>query len=150
MSAKILSVDDSKVIRLMVMRALRPYDCQIFEAGNGQEGLAMAEREKPDLIIADLTMPVMTGVEMLNAMRTKPGLQNVPVIILTAEPARDTLASLARLGVRDYLNKPLKDELIVERVGRIVKLQPKAGAAAPAFAPPSVSAPARAGAPPAG
>ncbi len=69
MSLKILSVDDSRTIRLIVGRALRPYDCLLCEAANGEEGLAAAAREKPDLILLDVTMPVMDGVTMLTKLK---------------------------------------------------------------------------------
>ena len=65
MPTKILSIDDSRTIRLIIGRTLKPYDCELHEAANGEEGLAVAAREKPDLIVLDITMPVMDGVEML-------------------------------------------------------------------------------------
>jgi len=72
MATKILSVDDSRTIRMIVGRTFKPYDCQICEAGNGEEGLAAAAREKPDLIILDVTMPVMDGVTMLGKLKEDP------------------------------------------------------------------------------
>jgi len=63
MAYKILTVDDSKTIRMIVKKAFSPYNCELFEGENGVEGLAIANKEKPDLIILDITMPVMTGIE---------------------------------------------------------------------------------------
>jgi two-component system cell cycle response regulator len=60
MAVKILSVDDSKTIRLIISRAFKTYDCQVLEASNGLEGMAVATREKPDVIILDVTMPSWT------------------------------------------------------------------------------------------
>jgi two-component system cell cycle response regulator len=126
MPTKILSVDDSRTIRLIVTKVFRPYDCQICEATNGEEGLAAAMREKPDLIFLDVTMPVMDGVTMLSKLKEDPVLKSIPVIMLTAESGRDNVLHIARLGVRDYLVKPFKEEQLLEKAGRIVTLQKKA------------------------
>ena len=65
MRNKILTVDDSKTVRIIVRKTFKSYDCEILEAGNGVEGLALAAKSMPDLILLDVTMPVMDGVEML-------------------------------------------------------------------------------------
>jgi len=123
MTTKILTVDDSKTIRLIVARAFKAYDCQIIEASNGVEGLAAATRERPDVIVLDFTMPLMDGYEMLTRLKAHPELKNIPVIMLTAEAGRDNVMKIARMGVRDYLIKPFKEEQVVDRVGRIVDLK---------------------------
>lgn len=129
MAVKILSVDDSRTIRMIVGKTFRPYDCQVCEAGNGEEGLAVAAREKPDLIILDVTMPVMDGVTMLTKLKEDPELKTIPVIMLTAESGRDNVLQIAKLGVRDYLVKPFKEDQLIEKAGRIVSLQKKPAAA---------------------
>jgi two-component system cell cycle response regulator len=128
MSVKILTVDDSKTIRLIVAKAFKPFDCMVLEADNGVVGLAVASREKPDIILLDYTMPVMDGFEVLARLRSDPDLKATPVIMLTAEAGRETVIRIAQLGVRDYLIKPFKGELLVERVGRVVDLKSKAAA----------------------
>ena len=130
MSIKILTVDDSKTIRLIVAKAFKPFDCVILEAMNGAEGLAVAANEKPDIIILDITMPVMDGYETLTRLKADPALKGIPVIMLTAEAGKENVVRIAKLGVRDYLIKPFKEELIVERVGRVVALKPKVAAVA--------------------
>ena len=127
---KILSVDDSKTIRLIVKRTFAPYDCSVCEATNGEEGLAAAANEKPDLIILDITMPVMDGVTMLTKLKEDEALKNIPVIMLTAESGRENVAFIAKLGVRDYLVKPFQDAQLIEKVKRVVPLQAKAAAVA--------------------
>jgi two-component system cell cycle response regulator len=127
MSIKILTVDDSKTIRLIVAKAFKPFDCVVLEADNGVVGLAVASREKPDIILLDYTMPVMDGFEVLARLRSDPDLKATPVIMLTAEAGRDTVIKIAQLGVRDYLIKPFKAELLIERVGRVVDLKQKGG-----------------------
>jgi two-component system, cell cycle response regulator len=126
MPTKILSVDDSRTIRIIVRRAFQSFDCQVVEAVNGEEGLAIAAREKPDLIILDVTMPVMDGVTMLTKLKEDPGLKAIPVIMLTAECGRENILHIARLGVHDYLAKPFKEHELIEKAGRIVSLRKKA------------------------
>jgi two-component system cell cycle response regulator len=128
MPTKILSVDDSRTIRLIVGRAFQPYDCQMCEACNGEEGLAVAAREKPDLIILDVTMPVMDGVTMLTKLKEDPELKSIPVVMLTAESGRENVLQIAKLGVRDYLVKPFKENQLIEKAERIVPLQKKVAA----------------------
>ncbi len=128
MSLKILSVDDSKTIRMIVGRSLKNYDCTVCEAANGEEGLAAAAKELPDLIILDITMPVMDGVTMLTKLRQEPGLQAIPVVMLTAESGTANVAHIAALGVQDYLVKPFKDEQLIEKISRLLPLALKAAA----------------------
>jgi two-component system cell cycle response regulator len=123
MSIKILTIDDSRTIRLIVTKFFKPFDCMVLEAENGIIGLAVASREKPDIILLDYTMPVMDGFEVLARLRADPDLKATPVIMLTAEAGRDTVIRIAQLGVRDYLVKPFKGEVLVERVGRVVSLR---------------------------
>jgi two-component system cell cycle response regulator len=126
MMPRILSIDDSKTIRLVLARLFRPFVCELREAANGEEGLAIAIQEKPDLIILDHNMPVMDGITMLRRMREDPGLKRTPVIMLTAESGLKSLATLARLGVRDYLTKPFREEELLAKAGRIIPLAPRA------------------------
>lgn len=125
MALKILTVDDSKTIRMVVKKAFKPYDCELIEAENGVEGLAAATREKPHLIILDITMPVMTGVEMLERLKGEPSLKEIPVVMLTAESGKDNVTQIVKMGVKDYVVKPFKGEQLIERVAGIVKLEPK-------------------------
>ncbi|MFA6543866.1 MAG: response regulator [Limisphaerales bacterium] len=125
MKPKILTVDDSKTIRLIVAKAFKQFDCDVFEAANGVEGLAVANREKPDIIILDITMPIMDGAETLAKLKSNPDLKNIPVVMLTAEAGRENVLRIAKLGVRDYLVKPFKEDLLVERVGRVIELKAK-------------------------
>ncbi len=122
MSYKILTVDDSRTIRMIVKKAFQPYKCDIVEAENGVEGLALAAREKPDLIILDITMPVMTGIEMLTKLKADGELNSIPVIMLTAESGKDNVMSIVKMGVRDYIVKPFKGDQLIERARHIIDL----------------------------
>ena len=122
MTPRILSIDDSKTIRLLLARLFRPFACELMEAANGEEGLAVASRANPDLIILDYNMPVMDGIAMLRKLREDAGLKRTPVIMLTAESGPQSLATVARLGVRDYVTKPFREEELLAKAGRIIPL----------------------------
>lgn len=128
MRNKILTVDDSKTVRIIVRKAFKPFDCEILEAANGVEGLAVAAKDMPDLILLDVTMPVMDGVEMLTKLKSDPQLKGIPVIMLTAEGGRDNVLKIAKIGIRDYLVKPFKEDILVEKAGRVIELKPLADA----------------------
>ena len=122
---KILSVDDSRTMRMMVKRAFRNFQCELFEAADGAEGLAAAIANKPDLIVLDYNMPVMDGVTMLRNMRENAELKRTPVIMLSAEDSNEIISTVARLGVRDYIIKPFEDENLLSKVNRIINLERK-------------------------
>jgi two-component system cell cycle response regulator len=124
MRNKILTVDDSKTVRIIVRKAFKSFDCEICEAANGVEGLAVAAKESPDLILLDVTMPVMDGVEMLTKLKADAQLKSIPVMMLTAEGGREHVLKIAKIGVRDYIVKPFKEEVLIEKAGRIIDLKP--------------------------
>jgi two-component system cell cycle response regulator len=124
MRKKILTVDDSKTVRIIVRKAFKSYDCDILEAANGVEGLAVASKEIPDLILLDITMPVMDGVETLTKLKSDPHLRGIPVMMLTAEGGKENVLKIAKIGVRDYIVKPFKEELLIEKTNRIIDLKP--------------------------
>lgn len=123
MAYKILTVDDSKTIRMIVKKAFKPYNCELFEGENGVEGLAIAAKEQPDLIILDITMPVMTGIEMLGKLKAESDLKDIPVIMLTAESGKENVMQIVKMGVKDYIVKPFKGEQLIERAKNILKLR---------------------------
>lgn len=125
MTPLILSVDDSTTVRSLLARLFRPFACELCEASNGEEGLAVAAEKRPDLILLDYNMPVLDGIAMLRRLREDPVLKRTPVIMLTAESGPESMATVARLGVRDYVTKPFRDEQLLAKVGRIIPLIPR-------------------------
>jgi DNA-binding response OmpR family regulator len=126
MALKVLTVDDSKTIRMIVKKAFQNYNVEITEAENGVEGLAAAAKIKPGLIILDITMPVMTGTEMLERLKGDADLKSIPIIMLTAESGKDNVLNIVKQGVKDYMVKPFKGEDLIERVRKIMPLEAKA------------------------
>lgn len=116
----VLTVDDSKVVRAMVARALERYDCRIVEAANGQEAVAAAEKHRPDLILLDITMPVMDGRQALAALRARDTTRAIPVIMLTAERTKEIIVEIAKLGVSGYLLKPFEQQSFDREVGKVL------------------------------
>ena len=124
MKPKILTVDDDNTCRLVVKTALCPFECEVLEAANGMQGLELAIRDRPDLILLDCEMPVMNGEEMLTSLKADSALRSIPIIMLTAESARTNVLSIIKLGVQGYLVKPFKTEALLERVGQLLELRP--------------------------
>ncbi len=139
MALKVLAVDDSKTIRKIVAKAFSAYDCVVTEAENGVEGLSVATRDKPDLIVLDITMPVMNGIEMLSKLKGQPELKDIPVIMLTAESGKDNVMQIVKMGVKDYIVKPFKGEQLIERVTKLFTLEPKGTTAVNEFSSPFFS-----------
>ena len=125
MRSKILTVDDSRTVHILVKKAFKDSEVDILQANNGVEGLSVAAKESPNLILLDITMPVMDGVEMLTRLKGDLALKQIPVIMLTAEGGREAVMKIAKMGIRDYLVKPFKDDVLLEKVGRIVDLNKK-------------------------
>ncbi len=123
---KILSIDDSKMVHMVVAKALRNHDVTHLTAMNGEEGLALAAQEKPDLILLDITMPVMTGLEALAKLKENPATAAIPVVMLTAEGGAETQGQAFDLGVSKYLTKPFTEDVLVGCVGGIIPLAAKA------------------------
>lgn len=130
---KVLTIDDSKVVRSMVMRHLQPYGCQVVEATNGQEGVEAAKQHQPDLVLLDVTMPVMDGKQALAAMRADAATKAIPVIMLTAESGRELVMEIVKLGVSGYIVKPFQKEGFDKEVSKIL--------GAPSATPPAPEAP---------
>lgn len=122
MKTRILTVDDSRTVHILVTKAFRECGVEILKASNGVEGLSVAAKEDPDLILLDVTMPVMDGVEMLTRLKGDPKLKQIPVVMLTAEGGRDAVMKIAKMGIRDYIVKPFSEDKLLEKVGRIVDL----------------------------
>ncbi len=124
---KLLTIDDSKTIRLILQRAFKEYDCALCEAANGEEGLKVAAEQKPDIILLDITMPHMDGIQMLTLLRERG--DRTPVIMLTAEGGASSIEKATHLGISDYIAKPFQNEALVEKVQKVVPLARKAAVA---------------------
>ncbi len=124
----ILTIDDSSLSRRSITDLFQTFECRMLQAEDGLRGLAAIRKHRPDLVILDRDMPVMGGIEMLRELRADPDIAGIPVIMLTANVAPETLAQAARLGVRDFQQKPPDAARLIARAARLVTLLPRAGA----------------------
>ncbi len=122
MSKKVLTIDDSKTLRLIVTRHLKPFGVEVIEAENGQVGLIKAQADPPDLILLDYNMPILDGFHTLVELKTDPLLKAVPVMMLTTETVKETVLKLIKLGLKDYIAKPFTRELLLQKVNGVLGL----------------------------
>jgi DNA-binding response OmpR family regulator len=125
MAKKILVVDDSPQLRTLLESYLTQESFEVVEAGDGQEALYVARREKPDLIILDLMMPEMGGYEFLRVYSRE---ADTPVIILTARLEENDKVLGLELGADDYLTKPFSMRELTARVRAVLRRMEKKGA----------------------
>jgi two-component system, cell cycle response regulator len=145
MAKKVLTIDDSKTVRIIISKHLSPFDVQIIEAENGERGVAQAREGNPDLILLDYNMPVMDGYHTLIELKSDPGLKQIPVIMLTTETVKETVLKLVKLGLKDYIAKPFTRELLLQKLNPMLQLYE--GSEVPPAPAASVAAPSEALAP---
>ena len=121
MGYKILLIDDEPDILEFVKYNLERDGYEVHTAPNGQEGLETALAVKPHLILLDMMMPVMDGIETCKAIRESPTLKNVMVVFLSAVGTEETQLQGYGAGADDYINKPIKMNILRSRVQAILK-----------------------------
>jgi two-component system cell cycle response regulator len=122
MSNKVLTIDDSKTVRLIITKHLSVFGVEVFEAENGEIGVAKAKETKPDLILLDYNMPVKDGHQTLLELKEDPSTNPIPVIMLTTETVQETVLKLIKLGLKDYIAKPFTREILLKKVNGIFKI----------------------------
>ena len=113
MAKKVLSIDDSKMVHMVVNRTLQPLNITVVTALNGQDGLDKARTEKPDVIILDITMPVMDGLETLAKLKESPETSSIPVLMLSADGGRDSIDKALKMGAVQFVTKPFTGDTLV-------------------------------------
>jgi two-component system chemotaxis response regulator CheY len=131
----ILLVDDSATIRTLVKRALADLQyTDVVEAANGLEALVQITRRRFDLVILDMEMPLMDGLEALESVRAVPAYSSLPVVMHTSERNEALVRRLVELGIDDYVSKPLSHEQLTTRLSRILARLQESSAARPVSA----------------
>jgi two-component system chemotaxis response regulator CheY len=119
-----LIVDDSSVMRKIVERSLRQAGIElseVMEAGSGTEALAAVQRKKPDLILSDINMPAMNGLEFVRKLQDVAGMKDVPVVMITTEASEAHVVEALSYGAKGYIRKPFTPDQVKEHVLPLVK-----------------------------
>jgi two-component system chemotaxis response regulator CheY len=119
-----LIVDDSSVMRKIVERALRQAGLELLvvhEAGSGTEGLDLLRAQPVDLILSDINMPAMDGLEFLRQIRVQNLAPGVPVVMITTESSEEHVKQAIEAGAKGYIRKPFTAEQVKERVLPLVR-----------------------------
>ena len=127
MAYSILIVDDSAVTRMVLKKTIGMTDVpvqEILEAGNGHEALDLLSDHSVDLILADINMPGMNGMEMAAAILANPATADVPVVIISTHTEDVRINELRSQGVKAYIHKPFTAETIRDVLSEILELNP--------------------------
>lgn len=121
MTSTILIIDDEADLRELVAYNLRKAGHRVLQAENGKQGFNIAKKEKPDLIVLDIMMPEMDGIEVCELMRDDPDLVQIPILMLTARESEDDEILGLEAGADDYVIKPVAPRLLVSRVNALLR-----------------------------
>src|SRR5262245_53416137 len=123
MPLDVLIVDDSAAIRKILQRVLRQADVilgEIFEAGDGVEALAALREKKIGLVLSDINMPNMDGLQLLSQIRGNAEFKNLPVLMITTEGSQNKVMEAVNLGATGYVRKPFTADQIKEKLVGII------------------------------
>jgi len=123
MSFSILVADDSETVRAVIARTLALAGLPLsglHHAGNGREALEILKKTPIDLVFSDLSMPVMTGLGLIESMRADDTLRSIPVVVVSEEGSRTRIDDLIQKGVRAYVRKPFTPEAMKAVVDNVL------------------------------
>ena len=116
---RVLIVEDVAFNRDLLVQLLEE-DYELLTAANGAAGIELAERERPDLILMDLSLPIVDGWEATRRIKANPGLRHIPIIALTAHAMMGDEDKARAAGCDDYLSKPIDEDLLFEKLGHFL------------------------------
>jgi CheY-like chemotaxis protein len=122
--ATILVVENEVSNRLLIERVLSTRGYRCLSATNGREALAVLDQGPVDLILTDLSMPVLDGYQTTQLIRARPGMQQVPIVAVTAFALSDEGEAARQIGCTEYLTKPFKPRQLLEVVERLLRKDP--------------------------
>lgn len=117
---RVLIIDDSPTIVAALKKFLRSAGCQFLAAANAEQGLALAGREKPDLVFLDIVLPGMNGFAALRVLRRDPALREVPVIMMSGNEQATEQFFGSRIGADDFMKKPFSRQEVFARIERLL------------------------------
>ncbi len=125
LSRTILIVEDHEIIRDQIVAILEMNGYTAMSATNGSDGLQLACQSRPSLIISDVAMPELNGLDMLRDIRQTPELHHTPVVLLSALISKEDIQKGLELGASDYLLKPFRITELLQVVGRHLQSSPR-------------------------
>ncbi len=117
----ILIIENEVSNRILIERVLSTRGYRCLSASNGQEALNILDHEQVDLVLTDLSMPVLDGYRTTQLIRERPALANVPIVAVTAYALSDENEAAMRIGCNEYLTKPFKPRQLLEVVDRLLQ-----------------------------
>lgn len=112
-----LVVDDSRTVRIVIRRILTELGFEVFEAGHGQEALDVLEKTGAvDVMMVDWNMPVMTGIELIRAVRGNKAYRDINIVMVTTETEMERVVQALAAGAHEYVMKPFNRELLVSKL----------------------------------
>jgi DNA-binding response OmpR family regulator len=118
---KVLVVDDDAHIRELVQMKLQGAGHEVITANDGEEGLARARNEGPGLVLLDIAMPKLTGLEVCEALRADPATANLPIVLITARSGEVDVERGFAAGADDYITKPFSPRELLHRLEAILE-----------------------------
>jgi two-component system chemotaxis response regulator CheY len=128
MALDVLIIDDSAAIRKILVRVLAQTDLvigDVLEAADGAQALAILEARKVGLVLSDINMPNMDGIQFLTSVRARPEWSAIPIIMITTEGSQARVMEAVQLGARGYVRKPFTAEQIREKISSCLGLAAK-------------------------
>ncbi|MCP9291905.1 MULTISPECIES: response regulator [Gracilimonas] len=124
MKINVLIVEDDAAMRVVLRSTVLSADLdvevdEIFEAENGKEGLEILEKEKVDMMLVDIYMPIMDGLEMLDYARDHPEMSDIPAIVVSSENNEDRIDAILRQGM-GFVHKPLTHLLLKDKISEMI------------------------------
>ncbi len=118
----VLVVEDSASIRKIIVSVLNQIGfVRVDQAEDGKQALDIMAHTIPDLVISDINMPKVNGLELLSAMQKNPGLKTLPFVVLTSETSDETFKQVMSMGAADYIRKPFSKEDLIVKIKSIVQ-----------------------------
>ena len=117
---KILIVEDSKTTSVVLKEVLESEGCEVFLAGDGVAGIAMARREKPDLILLDLLLPKLNGYEVCNAIKRDNLTRHIPILIISTIDSPESVEKVKLCGAKNFIKKPYDLDNLLREIKRML------------------------------
>ena len=118
---KVLIVEDEEMIQRLFKDVLEKVGYKIIIAGDGEQGVQLASKEKPDLILMDVQMPIKNGLEATHEIKGNPLTNNIPIVALTALAMKGDEERVRAAGCDDYISKPVQIRALLEKVASYFK-----------------------------